>query len=110
VKVALAVALVLMARQAWYYAAGPSGEKDCAPAAPRPPSGTTVINDVSCLNPTSVSGIVEVQSEEDVRRALESARAHGVKVSIAGARHSQGGHAFANGSIVLDMRRSIASW
>ena len=105
VKVALAVALVLVARQAWYYAAGPSGEKDCAPAAPRPSGGSTVINDVSCLNPTLVSGIVQVQSEADVRQALESARARGAKVSIAGARHSQGGHAFANGNIVLDMRR-----
>jgi FAD/FMN-containing dehydrogenase len=104
-KAAIAVVLVLIARQAWYYAAGPSGEKDCGPAAPRASGAATVINDVSCLNPTPVSAIVQVQSEEDVRLALQSARARGVKVSIAGARHSQGGHAFANGNVVLDMRR-----
>jgi FAD/FMN-containing dehydrogenase len=104
VKVLIAVAIVLAAHQAWYYAGGPRGQKDCGPIAPRPPAGASVINDVSCLNPTPVSGVVTVRSEDDVRRALEDARTRHVKVSVAGARHSQGGHAFANGNIVLDMR------
>ena len=80
------------------------GEKDCAPAAPRHSGTSPVINDASCLNPTPVHGIVRVKTEEDIRQALESARGRGVKVSIAGARHSQGGHAFATGNVVLDMR------
>jgi FAD/FMN-containing dehydrogenase len=105
VKVLVAVVIVLVARQALYYGAGPHGDKNCAPIAPRPPEGAPVINDVSCLSPTRIAGLVTVRSEEDVRRALDEARARGVRVSIAGARHSQGGHAFADGNIVLDMRQ-----
>ncbi len=104
IRILLSVAIVLLLRQAWYYAAAPRGEKDCRPVAPRPASGASVINDVSCLNPTPVSGVVAVRSEEDIRGALAGAHARGVKVSIAGARHSQGGQAFADGNIVLDMR------
>lgn len=123
VLAAVAVAAVI-ARQAAYYAAGPSGEKDCSPIAPpasEPSGGVEAaagadagslrwiarggrINDVSCLNPTPVYGVVQVRDVEDVRRALALARANGLKVSIAGARHSQGGQAFAAGNIVLDMR------
>ena len=63
-----------------------------------------MINDVSCLNPTPISGLVTVRSEEDIRQALGAAREKGLQVSIAGARHSQGGHAFATRNVVLDMR------
>jgi FAD/FMN-containing dehydrogenase len=94
---------VIVGRTAWNYAADPAGEKDCAPAAPRV-SGGTIINDVSCLNPTAIHSIVKVREVEDIRQAFGLARTYGVKVSIAGARHSQGGHAFAPNNIVLDMR------
>lgn len=107
-RAAVAMGAVLLAavlgRQVWYYAAGPSGDKDCSPAA-SPPAGVLSINDVSCLNPTPVSAIVDVRTEEDIRLALASARERQVGVSIAGARHSQGGHAFATNNVVLDMRR-----
>jgi FAD/FMN-containing dehydrogenase len=99
-----AVLVILLGRQAWYYAAGPSGVKDCTPAAARPAIGTQVINDVSCLNPTAISGLITVRTEADITQALASAREKGVKVSIAGARHSQGGQAFATNNLVLDMR------
>ena len=89
--------------QASNYAAHPAGPKDCSPAAP-PSAEGTVINDVSCLNPTRVHSIVTVRDVDDVRQAFTLARTYGVKVSIAGARHSQGGHAFASNNIVLDMR------
>ena len=89
--------------KAWYYAAPPAGDKDCSPAAPRA-SGATTINDVSCLNPTPVHSIVAVREVEDIRQAFALARTRGVKVSIAGARHSQGGHAFATNNVILDMR------
>lgn len=102
--IALLLVTVLVARQAWYYAAGPSGDKDCSPAAPRPATSGPVINDVSCLNPTPIDSVVTVRTEEDVRRGLQMAREKGVRVSIAGARHSQGGHAFATNNVVLDMR------
>src|SRR6266542_4172017 len=118
------VAAIAIGRQALYYAADPAGDKDCAPIAPRivravhgpisdelPMSGGLrwtqrggSINDVSCLNPTPVDGIVDVKQVEDVSQALTFARANGLKVSIAGARHSQGGQAFASKAVVLDMR------
>lgn len=102
---AAAAVLVLAAgRQAWYYGAGPSGDKDCSPLAPPSPPGAQVINDVSCLNPTPINGLIAVRSEDDIRQALASAGERGVKLSIAGARHSQGGQAFAAGNLVLDMR------
>jgi FAD/FMN-containing dehydrogenase len=118
----IAGALVLgVARQIFYYSADP-GVKDCspiagpvsgsAPAQPPDPAADRLpwaqragsINDVSCLNPTPVHGIVRVSEADDVRKALTFAARNGFKVSIAGARHSQGGHAFAGNAVVLDMR------
>jgi FAD/FMN-containing dehydrogenase len=61
------------------------------------------VDDASSLDRTSVFGVVDVREEEDVRRALAFARANGLKVSAAGARHSMGGQAFYHGAIVLDM-------
>ncbi|HEU5314855.1 MAG TPA: FAD-binding oxidoreductase [Chloroflexota bacterium] len=109
------------ARTAWTLAAGPAGEKDCgailpqsggAPVAAAPPAdggGLTwaqrggALNDASCLDRTPVHGVVRVTSEEDVRRALAYARANRLGVSMAGARHSMGGHAFNRHGVVLDM-------
>ena len=39
------------------------------------------------------------------RKALEFARANGLKVSVAAIRHSMGGHAFDDNALVLDMRK-----
>ncbi len=102
--VTLAVGILLagfLGSYALDYAADP-GEKDCSPAARRAEAPS--INDVSCLNPTRVHSIVTVREAEDVRQAFVFARAYGLKVSIAGARHSQGGHAFAANNVILDMR------
>ena len=98
------VFVVVLGYQAWRLGAPPDGAKDCSPLAPPPAAGAQVINDVSCLNPTPVSGIVTVHTEDDIRQALAEARARGAGISIAGVRHSQGGQAFASGNIVLDMR------
>ncbi|PLS79987.1 MAG: FAD-binding oxidoreductase, partial [Chloroflexi bacterium] len=62
-----------------------------------------IINDVSCLNQTRVYGVVQVSSEEDIRKALQFAQANRLKVSIAGVRHSMGGQAFFKNALVLDM-------
>jgi FAD/FMN-containing dehydrogenase len=62
------------------------------------------INDASCLNRTPVFGVINVQSVDDVSRALTFARANHLKVSVAGQRHSMGGQTFTNGGLVLDMR------
>jgi FAD/FMN-containing dehydrogenase len=63
------------------------------------------INDASALSETPVYGMVEVSEEAHVARALEFARANGLKVSMAAVRHSMGGHAFDDNALVLDMRK-----
>ncbi len=120
VVVVVIVAAGVLVRKILYYSADPIGEKDCPPLAsagdkatritlPYDPSLTWeqkggTINDSSCLDRTPVFGIVEVKSTSDVSRALAFARAHSLKISIAGVRHSQGGQAFAKNALVLDMR------
>ena len=106
--------------------AGPVGEKDCPPlfaenAVPdtnvkveiAPLSSSEMlkweqkggtINDVSCLNRTAVHGIVQVTSVDDIRNALQYARENKLKVSMAGKKHSMGGHAFYRNNLVLDMK------
>jgi FAD/FMN-containing dehydrogenase len=125
------IALVLFAliafvalRKALYYAADPAGEKDCPPVAPagsdpsRPgriqlaaPASLVwvqrggTVNDASCLSRTPVYGVVAVREVDDIRAALTFARDNGLKVSVAGVRHSMGGQAFARNALVLDMTR-----
>ena len=123
VLLALTAALFVTARKIRSLAADPPGEKDCgpdpasgglddhpnrvamvtpSPAVPWKQRGGT-LNDSSCLNRTSVFGVVRVESPDDVRGALQFAREQHLKVSIAGVRHSQGGQAFAKQAVVLDM-------
>jgi hypothetical protein len=71
---ATVVLAAVLGRQVWQYAAGPAGDKDCSPVAPRPIAGTLVINDVSCLNPTPITGVVSVKTEDDIRQALALGR------------------------------------
>ena len=61
------------------------------------------INDVSRTDPTYVHAIVRGNNVEGLQAALADARAHNLKVSIAGKRHSMGGHAFYENAVVLDM-------
>jgi len=124
-RLAVAFALVLVLaiyplRRAAQLAADPVSSKDCAPIEPATTGQSALavqsapllpwlqrggsINDASCLNRTPTHGIVAVRTVDDVRNALMYARAHGLKVSTAGVRHSMGGHAFAAGALVLDMR------
>jgi FAD/FMN-containing dehydrogenase len=122
--VGVATVLALVAsfplRRASQLAADPIGEKDCGPEAPDRPAGAPArmadaaglpwaqrggtVNDASCLNRTPVHGIVRVQTDDDVRAALGYARESGLRVSVAGVRHSMGGQAFAAGALLLDMR------
>ena len=106
--------------------AGPMGEKDCPPvfadANPAPQIAVEIaplsvgdmlkweqkggtINDVSCLDRTPVYGIVRITRVDDIRNALQFARENGLKVSMAGVRHSMGGQAFYRNNLVLDMKR-----
>jgi FAD/FMN-containing dehydrogenase len=61
------------------------------------------INDASCLNETGVFGIVRPTTIKELRQTLAFARAKGLGVSIAGARHSMGGQAFVEDGLVIDM-------
>jgi FAD/FMN-containing dehydrogenase len=109
--------------------AGPVGEKDCEPIASSgnglaDTSNVTVevsalpnsdllkwkqkggtINDASCLDRTSVYGILEIRSAEDVANAIQYAKENKLKISMAGVRHSMGGQAFYKNALVLDMTK-----
>ncbi|HEV8613509.1 MAG TPA: FAD-dependent oxidoreductase, partial [Gemmatimonadales bacterium] len=60
--------------------------------------------DVARLAPARVARVDTVLGVEQLRAALRDARARGLKVSIAGSRHSQGGHTYTAGALVLNMR------
>jgi len=62
------------------------------------------INDVSCLDRTSVYGIVKITSVDDIKNALQFARENKLKISMAGMKHSMGGQAFFKNNLVLDMK------
>lgn len=124
ITVAAVGAVAATGREVIQLSADPAGEEECHPLPLResnltsPSDSTTAttsaelpwaqqggfINDASCLNRTPIHGIVQVRSEEDIRNALQFARDHGRKVSLAGVRHSMGGQAFYNDAVVLDMR------
>ena len=129
---ALSIAALLGSYPLWRAArlvADPSSPKDCPPLLPESGGGARTesakqtsieiptssplpwaqkggtVNDASCLNRTPVFGVVQVATVDDVRSALQFARESHLKVSIAGVRHSMGGHAFARSGVVLDMTR-----
>ena len=63
-----------------------------------------LVNDVhSGLNETRVLRILEPRSLEDVVGIVRRARAEGVALSIAGARHAMGGQQFGTDTVLLDM-------
>ena len=61
------------------------------------------VNDASRLDETSVAKIWKIPAEEQLAGLLQFARTNHLKVSIAGARHSMGGHVIYPGGIVIDM-------
>ena len=62
-----------------------------------------LINDISRLNPTYVKQIIPANSLKSLQKAVRLASEKNLKISISGKRHSQGGHAFYDGAVVLDM-------
>ncbi len=70
---------------------------------PSPSLPPNEINDASGLNRTVVGEVVSPLSDDEIRAALQSAKAEGLKVAIAGARHSMGGQAMQPDALVLDM-------
>ena len=63
-----------------------------------------VRSDVARLAPARVQRVEPVREVEQLRAVVRDARQRGLKVSIAGSRHSQGGHTYTPGGVVLDMR------
>ena len=73
-----------------------------------PALAADVRDDASHLEPTRVTRVVRVPADEGaalaaIRGALDEARAQGLPVTIAGARHTMGGHTLSEAAIVLDM-------
>jgi decaprenylphospho-beta-D-ribofuranose 2-oxidase len=64
-----------------------------------------IINDFSQLNQTIVDDIVYPTTIEDIQKILFRAKFENKKIAVAGKRHSQGGHAFCPGAIVIDIRK-----
>jgi FAD/FMN-containing dehydrogenase len=66
------------------------------------------VDDVSRMNKTQVSEVWKARAdsqaaEEELRELLRKAQSEGLRVSIAGARHSMGGHTIYPGGIVINM-------
>jgi decaprenylphospho-beta-D-ribofuranose 2-oxidase len=60
--------------------------------------------DVARLAPARVARVDSVHELEQLRGILREARKRRLKVSISGSRHSQGGHTYTAGGVVLNMR------
>jgi decaprenylphospho-beta-D-ribofuranose 2-oxidase len=60
--------------------------------------------DVARLAPAKVARVDDARAVEQLQAVLRDARARGLKVSISGSRHSQGGHTYRPGGVVLNMR------
>ncbi|HXW01107.1 MAG TPA: FAD-binding oxidoreductase, partial [Anaerolineae bacterium] len=124
IALVLTLAVSVVARRLYLYAEDPASEKECPPLLPvfagDPAKPSTIeiktpssalpwaqkggaINDASCLNKTAVYGIVQVTDIDDLKDALLFAKENGLKVSIAGVKHSMGGQAFYQNVLVLDM-------
>ena len=63
-----------------------------------------VASDVARLAPARIARLEHVREVEQLRAVLADARQRGLKVSVAGSRHSQGGHTYTAGGVRLDMR------
>ncbi|WP_246942462.1 FAD-binding oxidoreductase [Bacillus pinisoli] len=66
-------------------------------------SSTSVMEDVSGLMPVKVHKLVKGQEEASIKQVIQEAAEQDLKVSIAGKRHSMGGHTYYRDGIVLDM-------
>ena len=63
-----------------------------------------VVTDNARLAPTRVAAVDRLETVEALQAALANARAKGLKVSIAGSHHSQGGQTYTAGGVQFDMR------
>lgn len=68
-----------------------------------PDQNPYLITDYSRLHPVKVDRVVKGKEEEQLVRLLQEAKEKHLTVSIAGQRHSQGGHTYYKDGIVIDM-------
>jgi FAD/FMN-containing dehydrogenase len=98
--------IIVFARPVAHLLTTYSGDRDQRESLP-----AGFVDDASRLNKTKVAEVhrLDVDAEDpegQLVALLEAARSRGQRVSIAGARHSMGGHTISPGGIALDM----ASW
>lgn len=62
-----------------------------------------LVTDYSRLHPVKVERVVQGKAEEQLKELVKDAGRKGLKVSIAGQRHSQGGHTYYRDGVVVDM-------
>src|SRR5450830_818199 len=65
--------------------------------------GTVEINDISNLNATQVARIERPKNIAELMAAVEQAKKDGLKISMAGKKHSQGGQTFYENAVVVDI-------
>ena len=99
----VALVLFLLGRPAWHIVS--TAWRDVDEVEKIPPGFT---DDASRLNLTRVAEVIPVETdpaaaERQLAALLARARAEGLHVSIAGTRHSMGGHTIYPGGIVVDM-------
>lgn len=61
------------------------------------------LSDVSQLMPVKVEKVVKGREEQAILEVIQEAKEKGKKISIAGKRHSMGGHTYYKDAVVLDM-------
>ncbi|MDF2649785.1 MAG: FAD-binding protein [Paenibacillus sp.] len=69
----------------------------------KPEQDPYLITDYSRLHPEKVTRVAKGREEDQLRGILQEARDKHLTISIAGQRHSQGGHTYYKDSIVVDM-------
>lgn len=74
------------------------------PVAAQEKNAKVLLNDISRLNAVYVNTISQPREIADIQNAIWFAKDKHLKISIAGKRHSQGGHIVYDGALVLDMR------
>lgn len=63
-----------------------------------------LFSDVARIEPEKVVLVDTAKTTEQLVKILKDAKAKNLKVSIAGSRHSQGGHTYYKDNVVIDMR------
>lgn len=68
------------------------------------PLQAPTLNDFSRLNETTINQLITPTSYQELESIIKYATAKKLKISIAGSKHSQGGHAFYPDAIVVDLK------